>query len=378
MPIAVKSGSSSKEPKKQGEGLRISVGLCAWNEEHWITETLESLLKQDIFSSRDTAFQRVEVIVLANACTDHTADKARLVFQNAIGLATDNRIDLKVIESAEGGLAWAINKITHELSDPTADYLVKLDCDVTFDAPNVLSALVHALEQDAQAQASRPILKKHIAKKGRRSLVDRFSMFASGYKSENRWWVDLSGPCYCGRAKILREIWEPIGLRGTDVFVRDMIVTSNWRHPKDRQDERIILVPDVSAHFVTYSTIRSMLYHQTRHQMALVMRDVLHGFLDEAVGPAGAGELISQLNENNSNWFHELLHSRLRHNHWWVIPRQAFPWNRVRSLFRNNRGRVVTRLFPVFLMDLVESYCRIRANILFKKRREGHVWRLDR
>lgn len=53
------------------DGLAISVVIPAWNEEAYIVRTLDALHHQTVPRAH------IEIIVVDNACTDHTADLAR-------------------------------------------------------------------------------------------------------------------------------------------------------------------------------------------------------------------------------------------------------------------------------------------------------------
>jgi len=354
----------------------VSLGICAWNEENWIGDTIRSLFRQDIFHERISDFDRLEVIILANACTDGTARVARQTLEEQEAtLGTSDPVRTKVVETKKGGLAWSINTITHELSDPDADYLIKMDSDIEIVERDVIHKLIRALEHDPKAEISRPRCLKHVTAKKHPTLVDRLSLLATRNKGTPLNYVPLSGALYCGRATTLRTIWEPIGARGTDVHVRDMVVTGNWRYPNDRRDERIVLVEDATALFRAYTSVADILYHRTRATIANVSRSIFHNFLREHDGPEDAGELVRRLNKEDPDWYPRLIQSRLRTDRWWVLPPGTIRWQHVRSALASPSVKRLLLLPLLIALDLIEIYAAWQANRAFKKQRELDIWR---
>ena len=213
--------------------------------------------------------------------------------------------------------------------------------------------------------------------KDRKSIVDRFSLKATKF-SEPKDYVPLAGALYCGRASTLRKIWEPNELRGTDVFVRDMVVTDNWRTPKNRQDERIILVPNATALFETYTSIGDMLYHQKRRVIALVTRRILHDFLTREVGEEYAGDLIRRLNEQNPGWYVKLIRANLRTDQWWVLPLPIFQFNRFKKLKGLSKSKWLLAFSVAVPAEIIDIYAALSANRTFKKQLEVEIWRRSR
>lgn len=361
--------------------LRLSIGLCAWNEAATIEGALLSILAQDIFRDETGLVEAIEIVCLANACTDNTAEIARGVLARESKLITQGpALAWRVEDVPWGGLARALNVLTHELSDPTADYMFKMDCDVLIEEPNALRELISALLKDPVAQVAVPISLKHIVKTARKSPVDTFSMAASDtFKPEN---IPLSGALYCGRGPALRSVWQVEGPRGsdvgTDVHVRDMLVTDQWRNRVKWREDLVIRVHTATVYFLTYTKVLDMLYHQKRLAIAEVNRMMLHSYLTDNVKPDGASELIRRNNAANPNWFREVVDERLKKGQWWVLPRTMFQWNRLRSLKRLGTAGKLLRLPIALIGEAIDLYAVLAANHAFKKRVEGAVWRRDR
>ena len=117
----------------------ISVILPAHQEERLLGSALQALLASSPVGAQ------VEVIVVANGCTDATADVAR----GFSGAFAAKGWPYTVLELAEGGKPGALNA-----GDAAARFAsrVYLDADVTV-APDMLAALWRVLDQDAPAYA---------------------------------------------------------------------------------------------------------------------------------------------------------------------------------------------------------------------------------
>jgi glycosyltransferase involved in cell wall biosynthesis len=86
--------------------MKISVIIPAYNEEKYLSKTLEAILAQDYLD--------FEVIVVDNASTDKTAEIARL-FSN-----------VKVVYESRKGTMWACEK---GLQEAKGDIIVRMDAD---------------------------------------------------------------------------------------------------------------------------------------------------------------------------------------------------------------------------------------------------------
>lgn len=118
----------------------VSVLIPAHNEADWLPACLDALCAADPVAGP------VEVIVVANGCTDHTAELARRkapAFE-ARGWA------LRVLEMAQGSKLGALN--AGEAAARGA-VLVYLDADVLI-SPPLLTQLAEALVEDAPRYAS--------------------------------------------------------------------------------------------------------------------------------------------------------------------------------------------------------------------------------
>src|SRR5688572_8342662 len=101
---------------------KIDIGIFAHNEERAIGEMLSRFSRQSLFATPEHS---VRVFVLANGCSDRTAEVAKAAFDK---LYAPGQID--VVNLAEGGKSRTWNKFVHELSRPDTDFLLFCDADL--------------------------------------------------------------------------------------------------------------------------------------------------------------------------------------------------------------------------------------------------------
>ena len=106
--------------------MRVDIGVFAHNEAKGIADMVARLLAQDLSGLE------ARILVLANGCTDATADLAR-----AAGA--------EVADLAEGGKSRTWNRFVHDLSRGEAQLLVFADADIDFPAPDCLRRLILGL-----------------------------------------------------------------------------------------------------------------------------------------------------------------------------------------------------------------------------------------
>lgn len=109
---------------KAAQKPRISVVIPAYNEANYITETIQSLKKQDFAG-------KYEIIVVDNNCTDDTAEIAR-----ALGA--------KVVSEPHPGVCWARQRGTERAH---GDIIVSTDADTSF-SPDWLTNIDTAFTSD--------------------------------------------------------------------------------------------------------------------------------------------------------------------------------------------------------------------------------------
>ena len=118
----------------------FSVVIPAHNESAVIERTLRSILANQ-------ADRPVQVIVVANGCTDDTADRAR-----AVAREPHDGVEIEVIDTPVGNKIHALN-----LGDRAAKFFPRafLDADIEM-SPNLLRQVAEVFDRDPQARIVAP------------------------------------------------------------------------------------------------------------------------------------------------------------------------------------------------------------------------------
>lgn len=277
------SGRIDETPPASGTQVQVTVdiGIFAHDEAGGIGAMIDGLMAQDILD--DPAFS-VRVLVLANGCTDATADAARQA-----AAAGPHPGTVTVQELADGGKSRTWNAFVHALSRDTAGILVFADADIAIPDPTALRRLVAFLGTDPHlaAASSRPV--KDLARTDRRlSLTERVTAAAGG--TLNDWRRAICGQLYAMRAEAARGFHLPIGLPVEDGFVRAMITTDVLRRDPDitRLDGR----EDIFHIYPSEREIGALIGHQTRIVIGSAINAVLFGYLDR-VAPERANAALA-------------------------------------------------------------------------------------
>jgi cellulose synthase/poly-beta-1,6-N-acetylglucosamine synthase-like glycosyltransferase len=124
-------------PEVSDDGtMNVVVIVPAHNEEAGIARTVQSL--RDV----DYAPDRFEILVIADNCTDRTAEYA-LAARASVLVRTD------VADRGKGfALAWGIERVLHERPDAGAIVIVDADCTVS---TNILASITARLQAGAPA-----------------------------------------------------------------------------------------------------------------------------------------------------------------------------------------------------------------------------------
>jgi cellulose synthase/poly-beta-1,6-N-acetylglucosamine synthase-like glycosyltransferase len=116
--LAIVNASRGRHARPIANGLPVSVLIPALNEEKVIVATVERILASD--------YANLEVLVIDDGSTDHTASIVRARFQG------DSRVGL--VSIANGGKAAALN---NGLARARGEVVVALDADTQFNADTI-------------------------------------------------------------------------------------------------------------------------------------------------------------------------------------------------------------------------------------------------
>ena len=345
--------------------IRISIGILAHNEEACIGATLRSLAQQSLFT--DPARYSVEVVVVANGCRDRTVEQADGVLADLCAeVEAFRKVDARVVDVTEAGLANAWNVFLHELSDPDADHLVVMAADITFLDARTLQSMVDTLVADPSVHASVDRRIKDVAASGSRSLRDRLSVAVSGLSGgaqtdagKPAW---LSGQLSCLRGPVVRRIHFPTSMPTDDGYLYRMLVTDQLTVEED--STRVVLAPHASHSFEAYTQPAKLI----RHEQWLIFGDTIVGILERdlrqqmAETGQGCGDIVRTRNEQDSRWLNELVREHVAlSGRRWFVPRDVL----VRR-FRSWRAKPLARRPVVAPLAVaaaaVDAWCAWRVN----------------
>src|SRR3954463_6017535 len=108
----------------------VSIGIIAWNEEEAIEATLHSLWQQSLFRELQKRELRSEVVIVANGCSDQTAETARRFFSRVSQQEVTEAVECRVVEVSERGKNNSWNLFVHSFSSPNAACLILMDADI--------------------------------------------------------------------------------------------------------------------------------------------------------------------------------------------------------------------------------------------------------
>ncbi len=334
--------------------MRIAIGILAWNEEKSLPALFASLLEQTLLSDPPAGVEAVEVLVVANGCTDRTVAVAGEVL-GGWRARLPAHVTTRVCDLTEAGKANAWNVLVHELADPQADVLVVMDADIWFIEKRTLANLVQALERHPDADVAVDVPVKDIALKAEPGLLDRLSI------ARSRMWLGgppvLVGHLYAGRGSALRRIWMPLGLFHEDHFLRQMVVTRRFTAEAD--ERRIVRADDASHVFGAYTSLASVVRHERLMAVGSVVTAVLYDFLRAARTDAGA--LIRDLNARDPGWLRALVRGRFAEMGWWRMP-SPFSLRRFHRLRRAAGRPAVTDVLAALAGTCLDAFVFATAN----------------
>jgi glycosyltransferase involved in cell wall biosynthesis len=345
--------------------MRVSVGIFAHNEEQNIGATLGSLFRQSLLKTPlDLDVSSIEVLCLANGCTDGTIEVASR--HNPIALSS---IDYRVVEMTEPGKSRTWNAFVHDLSDRNADFLILMDADIIFEAEDVLEQLLSRLLAERHAQVATDTPVKAFTRDAQNlSIADRGSLAASEQKSMVG---VLCGQLYCARAEVLRRIWLPPALPVEDGFLAAMITTSGFTCPTDV--DRIAWVASARHFFRTHRSIREYIAHEARIIVGSTINSWLFSVLWEEGRKGHAGAFVADQNRVDANWLSRLIQEKVRAGGAWLIPMHFLTW-RLEPLKGKPLSQKMRRAPIASAATALNFIAAVRANAILKRENAAAYW----
>jgi glycosyltransferase involved in cell wall biosynthesis len=293
-------------------GPALSIGILAHNEAARISEALTTLFAQDVFEQID-----VEVIVVANGCTDNTVPIARQCIR-AHQSVWSRRGHARVEEIAVAGKPNAWNEFVHQFSSPSSSVLVLMDADIKLLHVNLISSMFEALRKNPEAVVcvDRPI--KDIAGYKKRTFFQRLLLAATPEIKADH--VPLCGQLYCALSSEIRLIKLPFEILAEDGFIRALLLTKGFSSPENPR--RIILEPNVAHSFKSVGTLTELFRHEKWLVAASIVNMLLFKrFSAEANASRNAMDLMKYWEAQNPNWIREYVRAQVSERGWRILPR---------------------------------------------------------
>lgn len=356
--------------------MLISLGILAWNEENIIGDMLRSLFAQTVFH-KDTAAELGwdwEIIVVPNGCSDGTAAVAERVLSMCVSSVRGYQLTYAVRSLSEAGKSNAWNHFIHNFSNKDAKFIVLADADIKFKSPQTLHNTISALLMDPEASVAVDLPLKDTLLKERMTWIEKISI--AGSQEAIAGPIGICGQFYCGRARVLRQIWMPKGLSGEDGFLRAMIVTNFFRQAA--KEEKVIRAEDASHYYKGLTSIKAIFQHELRLVIGTTLNCYLMWdsllFCTDPKG-RGAGLAIKEQLEMDPLWYQKFIYNAVSNRGWWRLPRGMF-WRRLRRLrsvegkWTLSRRKIVTAMVG-FALDIPVFIC---ANYKLKRKNIIGYW----
>jgi len=343
----------------------VSVGILARNEQAGIAQIISDLGQQTLLTDGGP---RVEVHVVANACTDATVEVARRAF--GAGPFADLGVDTTVHELLEGGKSNAWNEFVHRIVPNATDFVIFLDGDIRLPAPHSLKLMLEGLGAHPAAVVAVDRSVKDVELESPNGLIERLIKLATGTATDPR--TAIAGACYCVRYAEVRRIWMPVGLPGEDGFLRAMLLTSNFEQPE--QLDRLLFVDGAYHVFESVRDVGGVIRHNVRLAIGTAVNILLFGhmrhLLEQGVDVA---PYVKRRNEEDPAWVNNLIRERLQVSYfpleWRFVSRRLRRVHNTPALARSVKPWVVAMFGASF--DLIVF---LKATWLMRKGAGAGYW----
>jgi hypothetical protein len=317
--------------------VHISIGIIAWNEAETIGTVLGSVLGQTLFEQAGREGQTVEILVVANGCSDATGERAAetlaKLHRSHPGAAS---IRWEVRNLEERGKLNAWNRFVHAFSARESGYLFLLDADIILRGRDTLLNMWRTLRETPEASVCVDTPRKAFA--GGRGLVgNRLSTRASQITAAAP--GQLTGQLYCIRSEVARNIYLPKDLPACDDgFIKALVCTDSLTAPLN--NDRIVVARDAAHDFEAYTALRAVLRNQKRQ---IIGQTVVHILVDKHLPtlplPARQrmAETLMHKDATDPDWLKRLIAEH--------VAERRFPW-RLYPRLLTHRLKGLSKLGP--------------------------------
>ena len=339
--------------------MNLSICIIAKDEEDSIGSVIQQISRQTILRSASAA----EILVISNGCTDRTTEYAREAFSNAYWPVC---VETRVHDLVEAGKARSWNEAVHNLISKASQIALFVDADVELRENSVLEDLVDELEKNEDAVAISGWPLKGIARKDRKSVVDKFSLKIS---SQTQYPHSINGSLYAAKVTSLRKIWLPVPIPGEDGMLSAMIKTEGFTHPPR---ENLICRAPKPTHFYEAHSVQGFF----RHEQRMVIGTTINGWIFEHFWAGQhtrhVGETVRELNQLRPDWVNELV-SRKVGNRKWILPMRLLTW-RLSNLRDVSPWKAIGRAPFSIGATLLNIWPCIRANRTLRRQSAANYW----
>ena len=287
--------------------MSVAVCILAKDEAERISGILAQIARQLLMLDRG---ERVDIHVVANGCSDTTAETAR----QAAALFEGQRARLHVHDLKARGKSRAWNHAVHHLIDPATEFIVFCDADINFVDDGVVVRLLADLAQSETLAVCSGYPIKNVSAKKNRTVLDRFSLAVSG---RTRHVGAINGSLYAARANCLADIWLPDDTPGEDGFLNAMVTTHGFTRPADATS--VSTAPRPTHYFQAHDPLQF-----AGHERRMIVGTMINRWIFEHLWSlelrTPAGPTIDEWNRRDPEWVEKIIRRRSAKRHW-LIPR---------------------------------------------------------
>lgn len=296
--------------------MSIAVCILAKDERGSIGDCLAQLAQQSFIADGS---QSVDVHVVANGCTDDTAEVAR----SCQGLFDGSNTKLHVHDLHVGGKSRSWNRAVHELVESSSEVFVFIDADITFVNTDVIAEMLACLRANPGLAACSGFPVKDVGTKSKKNVFDQASLIVS---DRSRRPGLINGSLYVARAQVLRETWLPDQTPGEDGFLNAMLTTCGFtRSP----DSTVVATPARATHSFQSHGPLEFVTHERRMIVGTMINRWIFEYLWSLELTSPAGPLIRDWNERDAGWVERLVRQQAEKRNW-LIPNSVL-FGRFRS-----------------------------------------------
>ena len=347
-----------------GGVLNVGLAILARNEEERIGQLISDLGEQTLLADDRVS---AHVYVVANGCTDRTAEVARRAL--ATPPFSHPRIGTSVHELSRPGKSNAWNELVHGIALEDTDYMFFLDADIRIPDERSLKANLDGLVSSPEAVVAVDRSVKDIELEQPKSLTEKLIKLGTGTAEDTR--LAIAGACYCVQFSEVERIWMPVGLPGEDGFLRAMLLTSSFTH--EERLSRHLFIKDAYHIFESLRDAGSVLRHNVRLAIGTAINILLFWHLREIrASGRDVAEYIQERNAADPNWVDSLVRERLKDNFFPLHTRYLL--RRFRPLVRGPERRSFKDWLIALFGTSFDLVVFLKATLLMRKGAGAGYW----